>query len=133
MLATPAKSISAEDRPSRRQLLSQAGIALLLLGLLLLVLAQALPSRWLGEQAWTADQAVEHQRISAEMHRLSFADPSDQANQQRLRDTRLEFADIDLRLTDAASTADRFRSTLRWWGMAGCCAGAILALATRAD
>ena len=127
------QATSTKSRPSQRQLLSRVGIALLSLGLLLLVLAQLLPNRWLGEQAWTADQAVEHQRISAELHRLSFADPSDQANQQRLRDTRLEFADINLRLTDAASAADRYRSALRWWGMASCGLGAVLALATRSD
>ncbi len=126
-------ALVVEDRPTGRQILFRVGIALLLIGLFLLILAQALPSRWLGEQAWTADQAVEHQRISGELHRLSFAAPSNKAAQQQLRDIRLEFADIDLRLRDATSAADRFRSALRWWGMIGCCLGAIGALATRSD
>lgn len=104
--------------PTPMQVPDSAPTFCIVLGLALVLAAQLAPDAWLRSGEWSDEQALEHQRVSAELHRLSFADPRDREAQQQLKEMRLQFSEIDDQLLDATGSAGRTRSALRWSGIA---------------
>ena len=105
--------------------------SILIMGFCCLAFAQLAPELWLRTEGWSEEQAHKHQEVSAELHKLTFANQSDPQVQQRLRESRLQFAEMESALSSASSSANRTRNLLRWTGAILCGLGIVGGLAIR--
>lgn len=123
--------MSRSDTPSKQKWLNWVGPAMLAAGLVGVGASAIAPEAALRTVSWTEEDAVEHQRASEELHRLSFTDSGDKEAQDALRAARVQFADLDGRLIEAADAPRRWRGVLRWGGVLLCVVGSVLTLGTR--
>ncbi|QDT67210.1 hypothetical protein MalM25_01070 [Planctomycetes bacterium MalM25] len=108
------------------------GPGLALLGVALFVASLVLPDSMLRDRSWTESRAVEYQKASAELHGLSLTADGDQEAMERLRESRIVFADLDAERQSAAGTAGARRAALRWSGLGLAILGALVARRGRA-
>ncbi len=103
------------------------GPAIAFLGVGLFLASLALPKSWLRDRSWDESRAVEYQNASAELHQLSLTAEGDPEAMQRLRESRIVYADLDAQRQAAARTAGSRRAGLRWGGLGMTVLGAWLA------
>lgn len=108
------------------------GPALVLLGLPLFIASLAAPDAWLRDRSWTAARAVEYQKASAELHGLSLTADGNREAMERLRESRVAFADLDAERQAAAQAAGTRRAALRWSGLGLAILGALVARQSQA-
>jgi len=107
------------------------GAAALLLGVVSVLGVTFVPDAWLRDGNWSGDDAKRLQDASAEVHRLSLGDLSEQQTSAALRDAQGEFADLQVRRESSAESGRRRKRVLLWGGVAMAAAGAGVLLAAK--